>query len=114
MYEKNKLPTAQEMWREATGTHASEEFTAMYDRLISEITRYSEMPAMMLLYLARAEMAEANINKLKGLLHSELICDMHYCELHEMAYQRPDTCENAECPYCEVDRLYGVIESFPR
>lgn len=39
-------------------------------------------------YVERAEKAEAEVERLKGLLHTELLCTMRYCELHEMAYQR--------------------------
>lgn len=57
---------------------------------------------------ARAERAEAEAHRLKGLLLSETLCTMHYCERHEMAYQRPEYAQSG-CPHCEAERAEAEV-----
>lgn len=62
-----------------------------------------ESEAQALRYLAEVE-------RLKGMLHSEIICEMHYCERHEMAYQRGEFVADPKCPHCECEALEAEIE----
>jgi hypothetical protein len=61
---------------------------------------------------SHAELARlrARVAELEGLLHSEAICKMHYCERHEMAYQRPEHLLHPQCPHCECERLERRVE----
>lgn len=57
---------------------------------------------------ARAEKAEAEVERLRGLHHAELIATMHYCERHEMGFMSGlET--NAPCPHCECERLEARV-----
>lgn len=60
------------------------------------------------LAIARAERAEAEVHRLKGLLLSETLCTMHYCERHGMAYQRPRRAQPV-CPHCEAERAEAEV-----
>lgn len=55
---------------------------------------------------ARQRLAEleAECSKLRGLIHSEMLTTMEYCETCEMSYQRPMESERP-CPYCRVEEL---------
>lgn len=69
---------------------------------------YPEARANVGTLLARAERAEAEVHRLKGLLLSETLCTMHYCERHGMAYQRPRRAQSG-CPHCEAERAEAEV-----
>ena len=56
--------------------------------------------------------SKAEVNRLKGLIHSELLTTMEYCETHEMAYQLPEGAP-VKCPWCELALLEALLLSDP-
>ena len=52
--------------------------------------------------------ALAEVTRLKGAIHADLIADTHYCDRHEMMFQ----CGYGAapwCPHCEVELLRAAL-----
>lgn len=58
---------------------------------------------------ARATVAEAMVERLKGLLHAEVIAEMEYCELHELAFMSP-MWVTPRCPHCRADAAEDALK----
>jgi hypothetical protein len=54
--------------------------------------------------------AEAEVARLRGLIHAEQIAEMRYCETCELGYMVGEGSARP-CPYCEVARMRAVVDA---